>query len=245
MSSTADKGVFSFHMGNTSTLSEWFRWLVILAVVTCTLLVTYFFGAIDVGMYVVISGLGIILIGRSYLEAKYLHHETILASRQVCILEKVDSFEEFLAQTEPSMFSNHIENLHIISRHTAEISQDNLIALLHQRLHSRNSVVELFASILITLGLIGTIIGLIIMMNSLSDALERGGDLLAEVQEPLSGLGTAFYTTLLGAVFGGVVLRVLGNIVSSNITRYVMHIAELTEVYVLPYMRKQAVERTL
>jgi len=69
-------------------------------------------------------------------------------------------------------------------------------------------------------------------------------DLLIKIADkekgPLGGLGVAFNTTLLGSILGGVILRVLTNVVNANITRYVAHIAELTEVYVLPYMRKQA-----
>jgi hypothetical protein len=56
----------------------------------------------------------------------------------------------------------------------------------------------------------------------------------------LSGLDTAFYTTLLGAIFGGVMLRVLTNVVEANITKYAAHVAELTEVNVLPSMRRMA-----
>ena len=117
---------------------------------------------------------------------------------------------------------------------------------IHSRLAARNKIVELFASVLITLGLIGTILGLILMMGSLTEVMstsEMDENLMKSLvgdQGPLSGLGVAFVTTLLGAVLGGVILRVLTSIVEANITEYTAHIAELTEVYVLPFLRKSA-----
>ena len=66
--------------------------------------------------------------------------------------------------------------------------------------------------------------------------------LVDPVNGPLRGLGTAFYTTLLGAVLGGVVLRVLTNIVDASVMEYTAHIAELTEVYVLPYLRGMGID---
>ena len=162
----------------------------------------------------------------------------------------MDNFEDFLACSTPSLFRSHIENLFIISQTHSEISQDNLIELLHSRLMARNKVVELFSSILITLGLIGTILGLIIMMNSLTGIMESATmdeNFMATLVGdggPLSGLGVAFITTLLGAILGGVILRVLSNVVSSNIMDYTAHIAELTEVYVLPHLRSVAQKST-
>ena len=54
----------------------------------------------------------------------------------------------------------------------------------------------------------------------------------------LEGMGLAFYTTLMGAILGGVCLRLLSNLVDSNIDHVVSHIAELTEIYILPILRR-------
>ena len=207
-----------------------------------------FASSINYAMYLTIGALGIGLIFKSFADARFLQNQTNLASQQVGILEVVDNFEDFLDQANPSIFRKHIENLHTISQSQSDISQDNLIELLHSRLAARNKIVELFASVLITLGLIGTILGLILMMGSLTSVMgnaELDENLMRNLvgeQGPLSGLGVAFVTTLLGAVLGGVILRVLTSIVEANITEYTAHIAELTEVYVLPYLRKAARE---
>ncbi len=234
-----------------SGLKRWTMWLVILMtisiVVTAAFLLSHQYqGLINWAMYLVISMLGLGLIIKGFFDARFLQKQTDLASSQIRLLEQVDNFDDFLSRSHPSMFRTHIENLFTISKSHADVSQDNLIELLHTRLLARNKVVELFASILITLGLIGTILGLILMMDSLTVVMSNATldenlikNLMGE-NGPLSGLGVAFFTTLLGAILGGVVLRVLTSVVDSNIMEYTAHVAELTEVHVLPYMRKTA-----
>lgn len=189
-------------------------------------------------------GLGMLLITKGYHDARYIDEEMTLATNQVGVLETVDDLDEFFEQTDESVFRSHIMNLRTIARSGSGLSQDNLIEILNTRLLSRNRLTELFASILVTLGLIGTIIGLVIMMNGLTEVLLNEGAgptlipaLVDAETGPLQGLGVAFITTLIGAVLGGVILRVLTNIVDASVMEYTTHIAELTEVYVLPYLR--------
>lgn len=242
------------YLESVSGVKRWLSWLIILLVVSVVVTFAFFMsrtspensGLINNAMYIVIGSLGAGLIIKSFFDARQLQHQTSLASSQIRLLEQVDNFDDFLARSESSIFRSHIENLHIISQSHGDISQDNLIELLHSRLMARNKIVELFSSILITLGLIGTILGLIIMMDSLTAIManaeidENFMKLLVGDGGPLSGLGVAFVTTLIGAIMGGVVLRVLTNVVHSNIMEYTAHIAELTEVYVLPHMRSAA-----
>ena len=76
--------------------------------------------------------------------------------------------------------------------------------------------VELLGNILITLGLIGTVMGLTLTLTGLTGSLEALGqdqeELLQGLRQAMSGMGTAFYTTLLGAILGGVLLRVFAQI---------------------------------
>lgn len=249
----ADSTASLSQLGSASGLWRWLIWLGILSVVTVVIAYAFFLshqveGLINNAMYGVIILLGLGLITKGFFDARFLHRETKLASEQIRVLEVVDNFDDFLAKTRPSIFRKHIENLHTIAQAHGDISQDNLIEFLHTRLVANNKVVELFSSILITLGLIGTILGLILMMDDLSTVMrtatldENFMRTLAAADGPLSGLGLAFVTTLLGAIFGGVILRVLTNVVEANIMDYTAHIAELTEVYVLPHMRRTAQE---
>lgn len=81
--------------------------------------------------------------------------------------------------------------------------------------------IEFVGNLLITLGLIGTVVGLTLTLTGLTNALDALGQdqsmLMQGLQKAMAGMGTAFYTTLLGAVLGGVVLRVFGKIIENGV----------------------------
>ncbi len=88
--------------------------------------------------------------------------------------------------------------------------------------HIRSSrFVGLLGSLLITVGLIGTVMGLTITLTGLNGALNNvvadTETMLSSLSEALSGMGLAFYTTLLGAIMGGVLLRVFAYITDNSI----------------------------
>lgn len=240
-------------VSSMSGIETWMIWLGIMMLVSIVIASAFFLsaeygGLINLAMYAVIALLGFGLILKGYSDARFIQQQSNLASEQIQILECVDNMEDFLRQASSSLFRSHIENLHTIASSHVEVSQDNLIEILHARLVARNKVVELFSSILITLGLIGTILGLILMMDGLTAVMSNPANednLMSELVSadgPLSGLGVAFVTTLLGATLGGVILRVLTSVVDANIMNYIAHISELTEVYVLPHLRNVAAD---
>lgn len=75
---------------------------------------------------------------------------------------------------------------------------------------------EIIGNLLITLGLIGTVVGLTLTLTGLTSSLDALGhdqaQLLSGLRGAMAGMGTAFYTTLLGAVLGGVLLRIFAHI---------------------------------
>jgi len=79
----------------------------------------------------------------------------------------------------------------------------------------------MLGSLLITVGLIGTVMGLTITLTGLNGALNNVGSdnttILISLSEALSGMGLAFYTTLLGAIMGGVLLHVFAYISDNSI----------------------------
>jgi len=81
--------------------------------------------------------------------------------------------------------------------------------------------IEFVGNILITLGLIGTVVGLTFTLTGLTNALDSLGQdqamMMQGLQKAMGGMGTAFYTTLLGAVLGGVVLRIYGKITENGV----------------------------
>ena len=247
---------FASQFEKVSGLKQWLYWLWALLIACSLVFAGYLidaplvgdFSYLDLGIYTVIIGLGIATIYISYRDAVFIDHQSKIASEQVNLLVELNDVAEFLETAKPSIFRSHIASLYQIFLSHSEINQDNLIEILHSRLLAKNKVVALFSSILITLGLIGTIIGLILMTNDLGKVIQTAGgtDTQALMQNiagedgPLGSLGVAFYTTLFGAVLGGVILRILSNVVDANIMRYTAHIAELTEVNVLPFMRQLA-----
>lgn len=81
--------------------------------------------------------------------------------------------------------------------------------------------IEVVGTVLITLGLIGTVMGLTMTLTGLSSSLEALGQdqdmMLSGLQHAMSGMGTAFYATLLGAVLGGVLLRIFAQITQHGV----------------------------
>ncbi len=222
---------------------QWLLWAAIMAGVLAALFVTQVILGWTDGILFVIGALFVGCLAKNFRDISYLDRETRRASEQVRQLRETNDIEQFIRVAEPSIFRHHIESLHTIFLRSPRIEQDTLIEVAHARLIARNRIVELMANILITLGLIGTIVGLIAAVGGLGTVLEGAGEkekLIAGMQTTVDGLGTAFYTTLLGSIFGGVILRVLANIVDANIVGYMAHLAELTEVYVLPAMRRMA-----
>ena len=107
-------------------------------------------------------------------------------------------------------------------------------------------MIDVLSGVLVSLGLIGTIVGLVSMTNGLSGTLDSLGDssdasaLMTGMRGTMQGLGTAFYTTLVGAILGSVVLRILNNVYTSNVDHFVSYIASLTEVRIIPRLRKRS-----
>ena len=80
----------------------------------------------------------------------------------------------------------------------------------HSKHNSRVRSVSIMAAIVISMGLLGTVLGLIMSISGLSGMVDAIGSakgaMLMAMKETFAGMGTAFYTTFFGA-FGGLILR--------------------------------------
>lgn len=87
--------------------------------------------------------------------------------------------------------------------------------------HRASRFVGLLGNLLITMGLIGTVLGMTMTLSGLNGALAAIGDdqqlMLEGLSSAMSGMGIAFYTTLLGSILGGILLRVFAWITDSSI----------------------------
>lgn len=233
-----------------SSIGEWRAWFALLILLCLGIATAATFGLVDKAIYGTMAILIVFAFYSSYRDVASLDREIKSASRQMQQLIDLDDIELFLEETAKakdfSYLRSHIESLYKIYQLSTEIHQDTLIEILNSRLLAKNRKVELHSSVLITVGLIGTIVGLIFMMTKMSQdilASGAGGDVMTTLVSEggaLSGLGIAFYTTLIGALFGGVILRILTSVVEEGITKYVALLAELTEVNVLPILRSHA-----
>ena len=196
----------------------------------------------------VIFGLFLVAIIRNFLDIKFIGREVATAHEQVQTLITGGSVGDFVRKAESSLLREHVTNLYEISRRNENVSQDNLIVLLQSRINSRIRLTDIAGGMLVTLGLIGTILGLIASFGGIDTVMGNlGGDkskMLDGFTETLGGMGTAFYTTLMGSILGGVILRALSSVVDSNADALVGQIAELSEVYILPTLRKVASKRS-
>lgn len=114
-----------------------------------------------------------------------------------------------------------VDAMHTIFERNGRVDVDALIDVEFAAQHRMSQFVGLLGNLMITLGLIGTVLGMTITMNGLSGALGSLGvnqHLLVEgLRSAMSGMGVAFYTTLIGSVLGGVLLRVFAWITDASV----------------------------
>lgn len=112
--------------------------------------------------------------------------------------------------------SNFFNSLRTVIESNGEMNIEALVDVEFAIYRRTAHALEVIGNLLITLGLVGTVVGLTLTLTGLTSSLEALGEdqeqLLRGLQGAMGGMGTAFYTTLLGSVLGGVLLRVFGHI---------------------------------
>jgi len=114
-----------------------------------------------------------------------------------------------------------VDALHLIVDRNGRADVDALIDVEFSAQHRISQFVSLLGNLMITLGLIGTVLGMTITMNGLNGALGSLGTddtmLVEGLRSAMNGMGVSFYTTLIGSVLGGVLLRVFSWITDASI----------------------------
>ncbi|GGA26871.1 MotA/TolQ/ExbB proton channel family protein [Okeania sp. KiyG1] len=162
--------------------------------------------------------------------------------------------------SDSSLFKQHIKNLEQAAKNSLQVDQEFLLEIMENKLSRRENWVQLFAGLLITLGMIGTVLGLTLSMGGLSEAIDgirvnmQSRDIadpsnmaasLSGLGKALSGMSSAFITTLVGAFLGGLFLKILSHSTTNLIEDLLDNIRFLTEVEYLPELQKQAWQREL
>jgi len=138
------------------------------------------------------------------------------------------------------------KSLKIVATNNEAPNIEVLLDMEYSTLARRSHAIEILGNLLITLGLIGTVMGLTLTLTGLTSSLDALGQdqdmLLAGLRKAMGGMGTAFYTTLLGAVLGGVLLRIFALITENGIGGLQDYITKTCMVHLSPDF-KPTVER--
>jgi len=127
-----------------------------------------------------------------------------------------------------------------------QVDVDNFMTLYYARHDSTARTVSTIGSLLVTMGLLGTIVGLIVAMQGLGGIIDNMSlsrmDMLAGLRQTVQGMGIAFYTTFFGALLGGVILRILSSNLMNSLSELSAEAMEFCELYVLPCLGSKEAE---
>ena len=100
------------------------------------------------------------------------------------------------------------------------------------------------ADLLLSLGLLGTVVGFILMLGPISDLDTADQNAVRTALAAMSGgMAVALYTTLTGLI-GGILLKVQGFLLDGAVHEVVRRMTRLTEVYVLPAIERRRCDAT-
>lgn len=143
--------------------------------------------------------------------------------------------------------TEHIRNLHTKARvggPRAMIDQRLLLDSFETDLRSGHELGWFVADLLLTLGLLGTVIGFILMLGPISglDTSDQGA-IRAALATMSGGMAVALYTTLTGLI-GGMLLKIQGFLLEGAVDELVRRTTRLTEIYVLPAIERRECDAT-
>ncbi|MCK4563422.1 MAG: MotA/TolQ/ExbB proton channel family protein [Verrucomicrobia bacterium] len=161
------------------------------------------FRADETGMSYVIAALFVFGLAASFRAAMQLHSEWDMLDRVVKTKQVPPTNGKSGLSDIFNKLSDYKRQGQIVDIHTA-------IDTYHAGHNSRVRSISIMAALLISMGLLGTIIGLIMAISGLGGMVENIGlsrtTMMEALKATVAGMGTAFYTTFFGAL-GGLILR--------------------------------------
>ncbi|NNJ71202.1 MAG: hypothetical protein HKP10_07950 [Kiritimatiellales bacterium] len=141
-----------------------------------------------------------------------------------------------------ALFDSAMERI----RRGDRIDVRTLVSAYGGKVRARVDNVGVISGMLITIGLLGTVVGLIITISGLDMVLQSNSadfaTMKAGLTKTVSGMGTAFYTTFFGALLGGVVLKVLGSEMRKSAQTLVADALAFGELFISPQFAKKSSE---
>jgi hypothetical protein len=168
-----------------------------------------------------------------HLQSEFKSLRAMMADQRIAAANSSDAAAMFDAAMERVRRGDRIELRTLVSAYGA-------------RLKARIDNVGVVAGMLITIGLLGTVVGLIMTVDGLDTVLQSNsadfGGMKSGLTKAVSGMGTAFYTTFIGALLGGVVLKVLGAEMRKAALQLVADTLTFGELFISPQFDKKASE---
>ncbi len=104
----------------------------------------------------------------------------------------------------------------------------------HSKHNSRVRSVSIMAALVISMGLLGTVVGLIMSISGLGGMVENIGlsrtTMMEALKATVAGMGTAFYTTFFGAL-GGLILRAVAVAQLNSLSELCAEAAEYADAH--------------
>ncbi len=226
---------------SVSPIMTWIFWSVIVLGIFVTVTWDYFVAGFTADsskitliiLLFFILGLWFSLRSALLLEKEFKSLQQMEAEQRV-----VDANESDVA----AMFDAILERI----RRGERIEVRNLVSAYSTKLKARIENVGVIANMLITTGLFGTVLGLIMTVTGLDTVLQSNSadyaTMKAGLTRAVAGMGTAFYTTFFGALLGGVVLKVQGAEVRKAAALLVADTLRFAELFLAPQFEKRASE---
>jgi hypothetical protein len=143
--------------------------------------------------------------------------------------------------------SNYIQTLQIkaqLGGPRAAFDQGLLLDAFEADLREGHELGWFVADLLLSLGLLGTVIGFVLMLSPMShlDAADQGA-IRAALAAMSGGMAVALYTTLAGLI-GGMLLKIQGFLLDGAVQELVRSTTQLTEIYILPAIERRRSDAT-
>jgi MotA/TolQ/ExbB proton channel family len=122
------------------------------------------------------------------------------------------------------------------------IDQGLLLEAFEADLRSGHELGWFVADLLLSLGLLGTVIGFVMMLGPMShlDAADQNA-IRAALAAMSGGMAVALYTTLAGLI-GGMLLKVQGFLLDGAVQELIRRTTQLTEIYILPAIERRRLD---
>jgi len=159
-----------------------------------------------------------------------------------------DPRSEKITRLPEGCVANYISGLHTKARLSGArvaLNQALLLESFEAELRQGHDFGWFVADLLLSLGLLGTVVGFILMLGPIAtlDAADHAA-IRAALASMGGGMAVALYTTLTGLI-GGMLLKIQSLLLDGGIQELIQRTTRLTEIYVLPAIERMRADATL